>query len=65
MSADQTLTILELSRTLGLPVHVLRRFVDRHGLALPRRYPHQWRRVPAARLAELRGLLAAEGYQAA
>jgi DNA-binding transcriptional MerR regulator len=61
-TAQNTLTMPELAEQFGLPEHVIRRFVERHGLIGPRKYPRQHRSFDAARLPELRRLLKAEGY---
>jgi hypothetical protein len=45
-----------------LPRHVVRRAIDRYGLAPPKRYPRQHVGFPAHRLGELRRRLEADGY---
>jgi hypothetical protein len=48
----------------AIPLYVLRRFIDRRGLAEPRSYPGQHRSIRADRLPELRRQLREAGYPA-
>ena len=61
-TATQMLGLSELAELLDLPRHVVRRAIDRYGLAPPKKYPRQHVGFPASRLNELRRRLETDGY---
>ena len=60
--ARAPLSLPDLARDVDLPVHVLRRFLDRHGLVPPRKYPGQHRSIDPTRLPDIYTALRSEGY---
>jgi DNA-binding transcriptional MerR regulator len=59
---ERQMSLRELSAETGLPQHIIRRFLERHGMVPAPRYPRQHRTFDASRLPELREALTAAGY---